>query len=74
MASKSTEKVTKEIGQNVKTTVEGTKLTIEVDLSKTFGLSATEKTIIVASSKGNQDIGVGDIKLGLNCYKPNPKK
>jgi len=53
--------------KNVETKIEGTKLIITVDLSKTFGPSKSGKTIIVASTEGN--IKVGDATLGLNVYK-----
>ena len=56
--------------QNVETKVEGSILTITVDLSKTFGASKSGKTTIIASSQGNQpvDLKSGAI-LGLNVYK-----
>ena len=41
--------------KNVEMTVEGTKLTITVDLSKEFGPSASGKTIIIASTEGECD-------------------
>ncbi|KKL23127.1 hypothetical protein LCGC14_2428550 [marine sediment metagenome] len=53
--------------QNVKTTVKGKKLTIEIDLAKRFGQSKSGKSDIIATAAGNVDIGDG-IKLGLNCY------
>ena len=43
-------------------------LTITVDLSKEFGPSKSGKTIIVASTNGNES--VGEVKVGLNVYKP----
>lgn len=46
----------------------GDKLTITVDLSKDFGPSGTGKTIIIASSAGNEDIGDG-VRFGLNVYR-----
>jgi hypothetical protein len=39
--------------KNVEMTVEGTILTIKVDLSKEFGPSSSGKTIIIASTEGN---------------------
>jgi hypothetical protein len=57
----------KTLGKNIEYSVEGTKLTLVVDLSKDFGPSASGKTIIIASSEGNKD--VGDVKVGLNIYK-----
>ncbi len=63
-------KVTGSIGKNIKTTVEGNKLVIEVDLSKDFGPSASGKTIIVATSSGNTAVeGGGGVVLGLNLYR-----
>lgn len=43
-------------------------LTITVDLTKRFGPSASKKTVTIASTEGNQKIGVGDIAFGLNVY------
>jgi len=54
--------------QNVETKIEGTKLTIVVDLSKNLGPSKSGKTIIIASSKGNVDVAPG-VKMGINVYK-----
>ena len=54
--------------QNVETKVEGSKLHIVVDLSKSFGPSSTGKTTIVASSKGNVEVAPG-VKMGINVYK-----
>ena len=49
--------------------VEGNKLTITVDLSQRYGKSSSGKSIIIASSEGNQAIpGNEDIKIGLNVY------
>ena len=42
--------------KNVEMTVEGTVLTIKVDLSKEFGPSASGKTTIIASTEGNVTI------------------
>ena len=57
----------KDLGTNIQYSVEGSKLTMVVDLSKRFGKSSSGKTTIIASSGGNQDIGEG-IKVGLNIY------
>ena len=48
---------------------DGKFLLIKVDLSGDEGLSKSGKTRVVASSRGN--ISVGDVKLGLNVYRPN---
>jgi hypothetical protein len=56
--------------KNVEMKVEGDKLTITVDLTKEFGPSSSGKTIIIASSEGNQTIDYKDgYKIGLNVYK-----
>ena len=54
--------------KNVDMKKEGTILTIKIDLSETHGPSKTGKTIIIASTGGNVDVGEG-VKLGINCYK-----
>ncbi|MDR4467023.1 MAG: hypothetical protein MRJ68_01845 [Nitrospira sp.] len=55
--------------KNVEMTVEGTMLTIRVDLSKEFGPSSTGKTIIIASTEGNVTIPNRQEKIGLNVYR-----
>jgi hypothetical protein len=55
--------------KNVEMTVEGTMLTIRVDLSKEFGPSSTGKTIIIASTEGNVAIPNRHEKVGLNVYR-----
>jgi len=57
------------MGKNVTYEVNGDKLTIEVDLSKSFGPSSTGKTIVVATSGGNilvPEYEKKQIKIGLN--------
>lgn len=53
--------------QNVKTVVKNNKLLITIDLKAKKTKSASGKTLIIASTKGNKDIGDG-ITLGVNCY------
>lgn len=55
--------------KNVETDVHGDVLTIKVDLSKEFGPSRSGKTIIVASTEGNQLIYGREEKVGLNVYR-----
>jgi hypothetical protein len=58
--------------KNVEMSVNGNILTIKVDLSKDFGPSSSGKTIIIASSEGNQSIpGKEAVKIGLNVYNMN---
>ncbi len=55
--------------KNIEMTTEGNILTITVDLSQRFGKSSSGKSIIVASTEGNQSIpGNEEIKIGLNVY------
>lgn len=55
--------------QNVTMTVKGTKLTIEVDLSKNFGPSKSGKTQVIASTLGNKAAPGSDAIVGLNVYR-----
>ena len=57
--------------KNVEMTLAGTILTLKVDLSKSFGPSASGKTTIIASSEGNVTVPVPgkDVKLGVNVYQ-----
>lgn len=56
--------------KNVEMIQEADILTIKVDLSKEFGPSSSGKTIIIASTEGNQPIPDKDnIKIGLNVYR-----
>ena len=55
--------------KNIEMNVEGNKLTITVDLSQRYGKSSSGKSIIIASSEGNQAIPDNEaIKIGLNIY------
>jgi len=61
--------------ENVKFTRNGDKLTIEVDLAYRGQVSATGKTLRVASTEGNVPCdGSPEIKIGLNIFAPVPKK
>ncbi len=55
--------------KNIDMVVVGDVLTIKVNLSKRFGKSSSGKSIIIATTEGNQSIpGNDDIKIGLNIY------
>ncbi len=55
--------------KNVETKIEKNNvMTIKIDLTKTFGPSKSGKTIIIASTEGNQPVGNG-VVMGLNVYK-----
>jgi len=56
--------------KNMEMKVEGSTLTITVDLSKDFGESKSGKSIVIGSSEGNISIpNNDDIKIGLNVYR-----
>lgn len=55
--------------KNIEMSIEGSVLTIRVDLSKEFGPSSTGKTIIIASTEGNVTIPNRQEKIGLNVYR-----
>lgn len=55
--------------KNVEMILEGTMLTIKVDLTKEFGPSASGKTTIIASTEGNVTVPGRDEKIGLNVYR-----
>ena len=51
-------------------TISGDKLTVIVDLKKNFGKSKSGKSVIVASTEGNQSLPYKEsMKMGLNIYK-----
>lgn len=60
--------------KNVDMKVEGNILTIKVDLSKDFGPSNSGKSLVIATSEGNQSIPDSDAKIGLNIYKKAEEK
>lgn len=47
---------------------------ISFPLDNDEGLSASRKTRIVASTRGNQEIGDTGVFLGLNAYRPVARK
>ncbi len=55
--------------KNVDMSLVGNILTIKVDLAKDFGLSASGKTVIIATTGGNVPITDREEKIGLNIYK-----
>ncbi len=56
--------------KNVEMSVEGRILIIKVDLTKECGPSSSGKSIIVATTEGNQSLpGEDNMKIGLNVYK-----
>ncbi|WP_048149413.1 hypothetical protein [Methanolacinia paynteri] len=56
--------------KNVDMKLEGSILTIKVDISKDFGESKSGKSITIASTEGNVSIPDNEeIKIGLNIYR-----
>lgn len=55
--------------KNMEMQLDGLNLTITVDLSQEFGPSKSGKTIIIASTGGNQLVYGRPEKIGLNVYK-----
>ena len=54
--------------KNCEMKIEGNRLTIVVDLDKTFGPSKSGKTTVIASTEGNQAVAPG-VYAGINVYK-----
>lgn len=56
--------------KNVQMKLDGSILTITVDLSKTQGVSASGKSEIIATTSGNADVpgAAKGTKIGLNIY------
>ena len=62
------------MSQNVDMKMDGSILTITIDMSKEYGPSKSGKTIQIASTQGNVDVPGTEAKIGLNIYKyPSPK-
>jgi len=58
-------------GLNVDMKVQGDKLLITVDLSKSYGLSSSGKSQVVVTTSGNITVpGREEIKIGLDIYRP----
>lgn len=56
--------------KNIEMKVKNHKLTIEIDLSRDHGESKSGKTIIIASTGGNQSVPDNEkIKIGINVFK-----
>jgi hypothetical protein len=56
--------------QNIKTSVKDNILTIKVKLDAKTTKSASGKSLIIASTKGNKPVGNDGVIMGLNIYKP----
>lgn len=60
---------------NCKVSIKEGFLTAVIDLNKPIGLSASKKSINFGTTGGNKQLVWGDkvLKIGVNCYTPNPK-
>ena len=57
--------------QNIVFEVQGDRLVIVVDLSQEQGLSASGKSVIIATTGGNVSVpSFEEVKIGLNVYRP----
>ena len=55
--------------KNIEFEIKGDILTITVDLAKSFGRSASGKSIVIATTEGNQALpDRPEIKAGINIY------
>ena len=54
--------------ENVKVEKKGNSLVLTVDLSTKVGDSKSGKSVVIATTGGNDDVGDG-IMVGLNVYK-----
>ena len=59
--------------QNVEIVLDGDIATLTMDKTKDYGSSASGKSTIVASTRGNKEIEKTGVFVGLNLYKPKKK-
>jgi hypothetical protein len=58
------------MARNVTCKVEGTTLTLTVDLSAKGSMSASGKSEVIATTSGNLDVpGAEGVKVGLNVFR-----
>ncbi len=55
--------------QNIEMKLEGNIATLKIDTTKEYGSSASGKSIIVASSRGNKQVEDTGVFIGINVYK-----
>jgi hypothetical protein len=55
--------------KNIEMKVEGSILTITIDLARDFGPSSSGKSVIIASTEGNVTVEGREEKIGLNVYR-----
>lgn len=67
----------KEKFDNVELSVEDTIMTLKIDLSKEIGPSKSGKSILIATTHGNQYFAMGEYKqyqVNVNLYKPRTEE
>ncbi len=62
-----------ELGQNITATIEGDKLTLVIDLGTTIGVSKSGKSIVIATTSGNQTLPGGAV-IGVNVYRKRQRQ
>ena len=73
-AAAKTDPVELDMGENVAGSLDGSILTLKIDISKRLRPSSTGVTTIVATTGGNQPVGATKVVIGVNAYVKNPKK
>lgn len=65
-----------EVGPGIAAVLEGTILTLQVDLSKEIGDSQTGKSRVIGTSLGLKPVYVPDpnVKVGINIFRQIPDK
>lgn len=62
--------------KNIKVEQKNNTLVLTIDLSKDLGVSGSQKSIIIASTEGNQKLAElkdgTPVVVGLSVYKKNP--
>lgn len=59
------------LGKNIEFKLDGSKLTLVIDLDAEQGQSASGKNTIVATTSGNKKLpGDSGVTLGINAYRP----
>lgn len=61
--------------ENIKVTVNGSKVTLEIDTNVELGVSSSGKSNIIATTSGNVSLPGVDpsVKFGINIYRPVKK-
>ena len=61
--------------KNIKMSLDGDILKLEIDIAKDFGSSKSGKTNVVASTEGNMPVpNHPNIRIGVNVYKYPPRE